>query len=685
MSGLLVRAGWTPLRWQDEALEATRVALIDPTGPQWQSGVVVAATGCGKATFLAGLSVQHALRGGRVVIVVDRENLVLGLHADVCAVAKDNGLVGRVSDLEAGRFTPAMVGGSGYPLVGMSMAERNELAHPIVVASIQSLSQPGRLAAMGWASLLITDEAHGATAPTHRALHARLGELYPKWKHVGMTATAYRGDGSEGLGAVFDGEIYRFGMPEAIAAGVLVPIEAWGVKTEVSIESVGVGKDGEFAEAEIEDKINNDDRNALAWDAYLEHCPGKPALFFALNVKHAHDLARMGREKYRINAQPVHGPNKAFPLKESECRARIKAYKETPEKLPVLVSCDLIRVGFDAPKTVGVVLCRPWRSKVAFVQTVGRGTRTVGIPASVHDPAERRRLIAASSKPKMVFIQLVDQGCSLTLDQETNLTTDEGPEANPLDVGDDVERRRHPEWGIGVIGRVLPEVGRLGREVEVAWPVTPTHPAGAVRVHPCRDLKRPKLLPKPEDAPKPEPAVVSVQGHGSYRIHLLPGETIEDPGTIAWYEYQDTYTVAATADRVGRVLMHARKGAKGWELWSLRGPIAAKAENTDVEWIPTLRRGDCSTPALAIAEGNSHLRANRATVVPVLAEWKGADATPGQKGLARKWGVKRDLDGVTMGECSALIDAAMAKRTVDDHLDPGLAHRRAFIQKRVRS
>ena len=156
----------------------------------------------------------------------------------------------------------------------------------------------------------------------------------------------------------------------------------------------------------------------------------------------------------------------------------------------------------------------------------------------------------------------------------------------------------------------------------------------------------------------------------------IPEETIEDPGVIGWYEYNGTYTVAATADRVGRVLMHVREGAKGWELWSLRGPIAAKGEDTEVEWIPTLKRGDCSTPTLAIAEGNSHLRANKAVTVPILAEWKGADATPGQKGLARKWGVKRDLDDVTMGECSALIDSAQAKRTVDDHLDPGLKNRR---------
>lgn len=676
-TSLLVRTGWTPRTWQNEALEATRFALIDPKGPQWQSGVVVAATGTGKATTIAGLAVAHGIKGGRVVIVVDRENLVLGLHDDVYAVAKDHGFVGPLG-----------------PRVGMSMAARDEHEEPIVVASIQSLSQPGRLAAMEWTSLLITDEAHGATSPSHRALHARLTELYhhadgtPKWKHVGMTATPFRGDGSEGLGDIFDGEIYRHGIPEAIAAGDIVPIDAWHVPTQVSIESAGVGEDGEPLEAEIEDKINNDDRNALAWDEYLKRAKGRAALFFALNIKHAYALAEMGRTKYGINAQPVHGSTKAFPLTKGECNRRIATYKRgvtgAPDDIPVLVSCDLIRVGFDAPETYAVVLCRPWNSLVAYMQTVGRGTRAVGIPAGLTDPAERRAAIAKSRKPKMVFIQLVDVGCSLTLDPATNLDNIEAGEARRLEVGDRVQRRRHDEWGIGSVAGVANEKGRLGRELAVAWPITETHPAGTTLVHPERDLKRPPKEKKVEDSPKPEPAVVSVTGHAPYQIFraLLPGQDADSPDVINWYGYQDTYTVAATASRVGRVLMHTRKGAAGWELWSLRGPIAAKGEDTEVEWLASLRRPDCATPRLAMLEGDSHLRANGAVVVPVSAEWKGNDASAGQKGLARKWGVKRDLDDVTSGECSALIDAATAKRIVDDHLDPGLANRRRRARAR---
>jgi len=673
---LLTQHGWTPRTWQNEALDATRAALIDPAGPMWQSGIVVAATGTGKSVFIAGLVVAHALKGGRVVVVVDREGLVIDLFKSIYAVAKDHGFVDRLG-----------------PRVGMSMAGRNELEQPIVVASIQSLSQEGRLAAMGCTTLLITDEAHGATSPSHRALHARLTELFhhpdgsPRWKHVGMTATPFRGDGSEGLGDVFDGEIYCHGIKEAIEAGDLVPIDAIHVPTEVNIESASVGEDGEVLETEVEDLINNDDRNALAWEHYLERAKGKPALFFALNIKHAYALAEMGRTKYGINALPVHGGTKAFPLTKGECNRRIALYKQHPEQLPVLVSCDLIRVGFDAPETYAVVLCRPWNSLVAYMQTIGRGTRTVGVPAGLTDPAERRAAIARSRKPKMVFIQLVDVGCRISLDPNTNLDSTETAEADKLQIGDKVQRRRHAEWGTGAISGVASETGRLGRELEVVWPLSAVHPAGAVRVHPERDLKRPPKEKKAEDTPKPEPAVVSVTGRTPYQIfrNLLPGQAADAPDVIDWYEYQGTYTVSGTASRVGRVLMHIRHGAKGWELWSLRAPIAAKGEDTSIEWLATLRRPDCATPRIAMAEGDSHLRANGAIVVPISTDRTDEDASTGQKGLARRWGVKRDLDGVTAGECSALISAASAKRTVDEHLDPGLAGRRKYAQQKYRA
>jgi len=666
-----MKAGRAPRPWQNAAADAARFALYDPSGPGWKSGLIVAATGVGKGDAIPGLAVSHALKGGRCMIVVDRKELVNDVAKRAREVAIHHGL------------TDA----TGRPRVGVVMANRNETKNPIVVASIQSVSQPDRLAQVGKVSLLITDEAHGATAPSHIALHAAIAEKYPNWRHLGFTATGFRGDGNEGLGTVYEGEVFTYGIQEAIAAGDLVPFEDWAVPTEVSVADIPMNASGDdYNEAALAKEINVEARNRLAWQKYIEYAKGKPALMFCVDVKHANDLAEMGRKEFGVNAQAVHGTTKAYPLAPIECEKRIRRYKETPEALPVLCSCDLIRVGFDAPKTYAVMMLRPTKSLVVFMQAFGRGTRTVGVPEHLTDPAAKRAAIAASSKPKMVYIQLVDAGCEMTLSHATNLTKQnpEEKEGRALDVGDEVARRRHLDWGNGVIQQIVAEDSPLGRLVTVLWPISVAHPAGGLKEHPIRDLQRPPAPVEDDGEDEVERATISVNGGPAYRLGLLPGERAEDPGAIGWYDHNGTWTVSAAVSGIGRIRMHVRIGPKGWEVWSLRPPIAAKGE-TGSDDIATMRRDDCDTKETAMAWANSHIRSNGAIVAPLMADWKGNPATAGQIGMLRgKYGIRRDLSSMCAGEASALIDACAASERVGDILDPKRAQRRDFVRAQYR-
>lgn len=646
---------------------------------------------CGKGDLIAGIAVAHALRGGRVVVVVDRENLVNDIAKRTREVART------ATWTDPDGKVRSLVDKDGRIRVGVCMADRNELQNNVVVASIQSLSDPRRLEKLGKVSLLITDEAHGATSPSHRAVHAAIGAAFEAWKHVGFTATGFRGDGSEGLGDVFDGEIFTYTIADAIAAGDLVPIEPWAVPTSISIEDVGVGDDGEFNEIELEDLINNDDRNRLAWRQYMERAPGKPALFFALNVKHAHALAEMGRNEFGVNARAVHGPNKKFKLSKRECDDYIAGFRRHPsERKPtdplVLCSCDLIRVGFDAPEAAAVVLCRPWRSLVAYIQTVGRGTRlldeTAAAVAKVATAAEKRAIIAASRKPKMVFIQLVDDGKGqMTLDTTVNLEKQDAEEnaGDGLAVGDHVLRRRHTDWGLGEIVAEIEGDTPMGRRVRVKWPVSKVFPAGEEREHTVRDLARPKKKTEAEEeAEFREPVTVRVEGLQPYPIHFF-GERVATGETspIGWFEHEGTYTVGANATGIGRVKMHVRRGDDGWEVWSLRPPIAARGEEGRDD-IATCQRPDCADLRTAVAWAESHLTAHGAVLSPLDAPWRSEPASDKQRGLLRALGLRRDSSAMTAGEASLLIDAYRAFQRVKDVKDPGLANRRAWVRKNFR-
>ena len=99
--------GQTPRAWQLSATAAARAAFRQGM----QAVIVSAATGTGKGTVLAAWARLASERGGRVLVLVHREELVLDLTARIQAIA-------------------------GKGSVGVCWASRNEILADIVVASV---------------------------------------------------------------------------------------------------------------------------------------------------------------------------------------------------------------------------------------------------------------------------------------------------------------------------------------------------------------------------------------------------------------------------------------------------------------------------------------------------------------------------------------------------------------------
>ena len=78
-------------------------------------------------------------------------------------------------------------------------------ASPVVVATVQTLSKLHRMERFNPKdfALIVTDEAHRATAKTYRKVYKYFLEGNPDCKHLGVTATPSRAD-EEALGQVFD-------------------------------------------------------------------------------------------------------------------------------------------------------------------------------------------------------------------------------------------------------------------------------------------------------------------------------------------------------------------------------------------------------------------------------------------------------------------------------------------------
>jgi len=152
-----------PLRpYQEEAIQAIRDAQTrGVTRP-----LVVLPVGAGKTIVFAHLLRQRA---GRALVLAHRDELLQQ------AVAKL-----RLIDPTA--------------QIGMVKADDNAVDAPVVVASVQTLSRPQRLAQLrpGFATLVV-DEAHHATAPTYRRILRHCGAFAADGPlTLGVTATPER-------------------------------------------------------------------------------------------------------------------------------------------------------------------------------------------------------------------------------------------------------------------------------------------------------------------------------------------------------------------------------------------------------------------------------------------------------------------------------------------------------------
>lgn len=592
--------GQTPRAWQLSATAAARAAFRQGM----QAVIVSAATGTGKGTVLAAWARLASERGGRVLVLVHREELVLDLTARIQAIP-------------------------GKGSVGVCWASRNEILADIVVASVQSLrSRLDQLTPDRAPRLVITDECHHAPAPTYRAIYERLDALHgvdrddpPKrwpWHHLGMTATPFRSaDAGEttGLGDVYEAVVYEHGIAEAIHAGDLVPVRGIRVETQLDISACRVGKSGDYVEEDLAALVDVEARNSLIVDYYERHgiIDGKrlPALVFAASVAHAQHLS----DAFTARGHRFRAVWGAMPRRDRA--ALVGAYLRG--ELDGLVSRDLLFEGFDAPRASILLKARPTKSRVVFVQMVGRGLR-------LHP-----------GKAECLLLDFVDNGCDLDLSSVVNLDPGAARKAaadRTFLAGDEVEHRTEPR------GRGLVEAVVDGPLYWVQW-----HESGDRVLHGGADLIRPRA-----DREEADTSGARVARVADYEVLLLPGARRTD--AAGWYAYQDVWTVGATLGERSLTAL-VRQTAGRWSAWIV---------SRDVE--PSRIVAGLPTREDACAAAEAHLRAGGYSFGRLEAGWKTEPATERQINALRKWRIRRDLSTISRGEASALLDAVTSRQRV---------------------
>ena len=241
-----------------------------------KSAVYVLPTGGGK-TVVAGLIAQRVTeRGGQVMLVVHRRELV--------KQAVDT-LTEFVPGLDVGVEAP------GWPSMPWA---------PLQICMVQSMVRRDHVARMR-PTIVIWDEAHHVRAATWE----KAMSWWPGVPYLGLTATPERLDG-KGLGAHFgamvEGPSIQWlvnNINPATGYSYLAPCRTLTVPSSLDLSGLSRNRSGEYGAA-IGERITPG-VIADAADAYTRYAAGQQAIFFGVNRDHSRRVVE------RLQAMGVQG------------------------------------------------------------------------------------------------------------------------------------------------------------------------------------------------------------------------------------------------------------------------------------------------------------------------------------------------------------------------------------------
>ena len=295
------------------------VAAVHSHWQEWDKELLVMMTGCGK-TLTAKHIIENRLQQWSVLFLAHRDELIEQARATFGDAGK---VKGSITDIR-----------------------------PITVGSVQTLVNRQRIADF---KTVIVDEAHHAVSDSYQKVLAQ----YPDAKVLGLTATPDR----KGLGKVFEGIAYEYGLRRAVQEGYLSPIVARTIPIDIDLTKVKT-RVGDF---EVTGLVE-------ALEPYLpeiaksmaEYAMDRKTIVFLPLVRMAQEFAGMLRS-YGFDAQDVNG--------QSQDRKEKLEWFSRAGKGAVLTNASLLLEGYDCPDIDCVVVLRPTKVRSLYAQAIGRGLR----------------------------------------------------------------------------------------------------------------------------------------------------------------------------------------------------------------------------------------------------------------------------------------------------------------------
>jgi DNA repair protein RadD len=309
---------------QVRALEALRGSLAAGK----RRPMLQAPTGFGK-TLTAAHIIQRALdKGKRVAFVVPGLSLI-----DQTVAAFEAEGIHRIGVMQSNH-------------------ERTDRDHPVQVCSVQTLARRKRPEV----DLVLVDEAH----QQHREIFRWMKDR-PDTPVIGLSATPW----SRGLGKHYDHLIVAATTADLIRDGFLSRFKTFAPSEPdlAGVKSVA----GDFHEGELADAMDRSVVTGDIVDTWTKRAEGRSTFCFCVNRRHAQHVAERFVEA-GVAAEYMDGAT------SREDREAIFTRFRSGETR-IICNVGVLTTGIDLDVRC-IILARPTKSRILFVQTIGRGLRT---------------------------------------------------------------------------------------------------------------------------------------------------------------------------------------------------------------------------------------------------------------------------------------------------------------------
>ena len=297
---------------------------------------------CGKTIVMSALADREIRRGGRVLILAHRAELINQ------AVDKLQRATGIAAGIEMADLC--------------SDTDIETPPYMVIVGSVQSMCRPARLARFhpDDFTLVMIDECHHALAETYRSVV----RYFSSAKLLGVTATPDRGD-LRSLGEVFEKIAFEYSIVEAIKDGYLSPVRAQTIPLKIDIS--GVAKQAGDYQASGLGSALAPYLHQICVEILQRAADRKTVVFTPLIATSRLMLDKFAELGATDRVREVNG--------ESKDRKEILEWFDNAPKGSIILNSMLLTEGWDSPSADCICVLRATRSRGLYVQMVGRGTR----------------------------------------------------------------------------------------------------------------------------------------------------------------------------------------------------------------------------------------------------------------------------------------------------------------------